>query len=1018
MDSNGPDTGVSRVNYFSGEALLTQDFKDEQKYHIQARQRLTSGIFSCGVIWGLDVTLDSKQPPQVTVAEGLAVDEQGHQIYLASEQTVLLDGKLIEGKENFLIVSYGEADGQYSDETGVSGVKRISENAVIDCVHTYSPGAPVSGASVSGTSVLGSPVLLAVIDADTDGNIVDLSYGNGTYQRSLVAFGGALELVPPGPPGDPANNAGPLKLMIRGPSAEFDGPITIGGADIESDTPVASLKVSPCELAGIGTLSWTGSIVTVSETVTPFFDVGDILIVDGGKQCGTVMKADASTAKVTIDGQFSPSSSSNRAYTFIRSKVAYVEAHQGTGALQVDVDGTVGIGAQSSTSAKYPLTIDPSGIVEIGQDLNVSGSASIGAAGDPKPGMALNVLGDANVSGSASIGAAGDPLPNMALNVLGDAHVSGDLSIDGNLTYKSSNVDGDFTVSGDIHARKFFGDGSGLTLPSVIGQWLRSDQDNSIYYPSGNVGIGDTAPSAPLTVIGGGVSRVGTGLISLIEGEKLSGFQTSFFDEVHAGDLITVGMVLQQTATIHRVDSGNTSLTLEHPFQLSLGPWKYKYQPAGGDLTEGEGTITCEGTQVTGTGTEATFKTLKAGDKLFIEPSDPTQTTSGGTQSWRVQAVKDDQTLTLLKPGGPSGQSFDANVSAFAVTSSLLMKVGAGKCQPPLQTKNPGTPLKSALTVCVNGDSAPAINTVAVNLDEGDVDESYALQVSGVATVSALSITDDSSQLSLLTVNDKSGNALLAVTSKGVQTSGVATMSALSITDDGSQPSLLTVDDKSGNALLAVTSKGVQTSGVATMSALSITDDGSQPTLLTVNDKSGNALLAVTPKGVQIPDLELGLGQGGVPMFKVTPQDVRVGGVVVGADGTMQCLGERGPKTYGLGDFSNNTLTSATPVLTDGFLTCTVGASGENDNAYYSVLEATVSGGSGQPIISKATGLAVQFTASSKYYGVPGTFTMPVRKGETWTITHTTDSTNKIAAAPLVSVVWTPFGPALPQADP
>lgn len=98
----------------------------------------------------------------------------------------------------------------------------------------------------------------------------------------------------------------------------------------------------------------------------------------------------------------------------------------------------------------------------------------------------------------------------------------------------------------------------------------------------------------------------------------------------------------------------------------------------------------------------------------------------------------------------------------------------------------------------------------------------------------------------------------------------------------------------------------------------------------------------------------------------------------------------------------------------DGFVMATVGQPTFTTN-YLGTLEGSTTGAQGEMTsFVYATGLAYQYMAESKkgpqsiFVPVPGSFTMPVRKGETWTMQLTWNAA--IGPAPQVEFYWIPAG--------
>jgi len=78
---------TSRLRYFNGEFLGTQDFIDEQNYHTDRQVRHEQSLHAPGILYGLDV-LWTAGGGALTVTAGSALDEDGNQILIASDQTL------------------------------------------------------------------------------------------------------------------------------------------------------------------------------------------------------------------------------------------------------------------------------------------------------------------------------------------------------------------------------------------------------------------------------------------------------------------------------------------------------------------------------------------------------------------------------------------------------------------------------------------------------------------------------------------------------------------------------------------------------------------------------------------------------------------------------------------------------------------------------------------------------------------------------------------------------------------
>lgn len=211
---------ISRVNYFNGEALLTADFKDEQRYHIEMRERFNRGLLSSGILDGLDVewTFGSQA---VTVRAGQALDGKGQLIALTQDATATLSN-LVDGPQNYLTISYAESGSEFTSTAYGEGYKRWIQEPSIACSQDYDPA--------------GTDVLLAIVSAQ-GGGIQHVYYFHGDYRRQRVSAAlqsvafvdGADSIASPGPMSIGAVGNG--ILAVTAPRIELNGVVTAGTPD-------------------------------------------------------------------------------------------------------------------------------------------------------------------------------------------------------------------------------------------------------------------------------------------------------------------------------------------------------------------------------------------------------------------------------------------------------------------------------------------------------------------------------------------------------------------------------------------------------------------------------------------------------------------------------------------------------------------------------------------------------------------------------------------------------------------
>ncbi len=78
------DISIARVHYFERQFLRTQDFTDEQAYHVAMRRRHNIAHHIWGIVTGLAVIVDADS--NLSVLSGMAVDGYGRELILQEQQ--------------------------------------------------------------------------------------------------------------------------------------------------------------------------------------------------------------------------------------------------------------------------------------------------------------------------------------------------------------------------------------------------------------------------------------------------------------------------------------------------------------------------------------------------------------------------------------------------------------------------------------------------------------------------------------------------------------------------------------------------------------------------------------------------------------------------------------------------------------------------------------------------------------------------------------------------------------------
>ena len=235
-------TEIKRVNFFDGQFLKEQEFRDEQLYHQHMRRRMNFFLFEqSGVVpvTSTDLTLEVVDASQKTfrVRSGMAIalhatDHEGKEVVLFSDTERDLDAVGIgPGDMAIVTIRYEEealkdppSEGEIDDNT------RVRENAVIE----------IHNGTVPGASPNGEPyIVLGEIVYDT----MALSPGARQNARIRTSLISAVPAVP----------------VITGLTGTTAG--VPGGAAV-------TCTIQGNNLAGATSVSFSGSDVTASITST------------------------------------------------------------------------------------------------------------------------------------------------------------------------------------------------------------------------------------------------------------------------------------------------------------------------------------------------------------------------------------------------------------------------------------------------------------------------------------------------------------------------------------------------------------------------------------------------------------------------------------------------------------------------------------------------------------------------------------------------------------------------------
>lgn len=136
--------------FYRGQLLNEDDFRDEQRYHANARYRHNLNLHGWGIAYGLDVRHAGGN--EIVISPGFAVDGRGHEIDLRQEEKLQLPSNEANA---VLVVSlhYEEEDSPPSNDDSERNTRKCFG------VVTVAPGAPEAA------------VILATIELDEKSHV-------------------------------------------------------------------------------------------------------------------------------------------------------------------------------------------------------------------------------------------------------------------------------------------------------------------------------------------------------------------------------------------------------------------------------------------------------------------------------------------------------------------------------------------------------------------------------------------------------------------------------------------------------------------------------------------------------------------------------------------------------------------------------------------------------------------------------------------------------------------------------
>ena len=134
--------GLERLHYFNGQRLAAKDLEVEQTYHMRVRRLLNRGLYTAGVITGLEVLqVDSRH---VRVKGGVALDAGGREVILLGDATLAVPNRRPSSALPgfFLVIRYDEEtepgdEAHCKESSGTTPPARIREAPLLSWTETW-----------------------------------------------------------------------------------------------------------------------------------------------------------------------------------------------------------------------------------------------------------------------------------------------------------------------------------------------------------------------------------------------------------------------------------------------------------------------------------------------------------------------------------------------------------------------------------------------------------------------------------------------------------------------------------------------------------------------------------------------------------------------------------------------------------------------------------------------------------------------------------------------------------------
>jgi hypothetical protein len=436
---------IKRLNYFTGQYLVQEDFLDEQTYHKEMRWRRNRVLYGPGVLEGMLVSQNASKNG-ISISPGTALNDQGRELVFVDAATQAIPNGLT-GKVN-VIISYEETPTDYHSVGEYKGATRFTEKPKIDI--------QVAPATVT-------QITLACLQLDANSSITSVD----TTIRQLADARFPRNLTTNGSVGIGTTDTKSYRLMVAGGDTRIAGPgqeQSLFGLD---------------RLVGVNDLRF---YVDDSGTTEQMHLSPSGLTITGNVGIGTTAPSD----KLVVSG----------------GRIGHLESGSMDGNGKWSTLGVPNLGFAPNAANCYGLKVnwDTDAVVFGLKDYGANKKDAIIAWGDdPDNNLRFLKPNDADamiITGSGNVGI-GTTNPSGKLDVNGDIYRAGLLAISGEAGgWLRINQNNDFPKGTHFASRANFN--GGITT----GNWWDVDPGAGNLLVQGNAGIGTSNPGRKLDVSG------------------------------------------------------------------------------------------------------------------------------------------------------------------------------------------------------------------------------------------------------------------------------------------------------------------------------------------------------------------------------------------------------------------------------------------------------------------------------------------------------------------------------------